>query len=456
MTSKNSHQNTFQDAMHASEKAGMSRRNFLKGTAAAFAYFAGLESTIASTHDASPVHIAIVGSGSAGISIANRLAEALPNAKLTIIDRKEPHVYWPGLTLVGTGVWEKDKVLPGSNASFLPKGERIQFIQEMATSFDPENKKLTTDSGQTLQYDFLVVTTGLEYDYGFIEGLDESRIGENGIASVYHSPEKAAASWNAIEKFSKEGGNGFFTIPHTPIRCAGAPLKTAFLTMDQMKRNGGFANANINFFSSTSGVFGLPWFNDFVIKRFEENGFNMEYQTRLTAVDMDAKTATFTGQLGEDTYDYDLLHIVPPMRAPKAIRESALAWQEGSFATGGWLDVDKETLQHRRYPEIFGCGDVNGTPLGKTAATVKMSVPIVVNNLLSVIQGQASAAKFNGYTSCPLITEIGSAMLIEFDYNKELIPTYSFIDPQQESWFAWVMKEQMLKPTYLRMLAGKV
>lgn len=445
----------FNDAMQTAEKAGLSRRNFLKGTAAAFAYFTGLEAAIADQSNDSPTHIVIVGSGSAGISMANRLADALPNGKITIIDRKEPHVYWPGLTLVATGVWPKDKVLPGSNASLLPSGKNIEFIQEMVASFDPENKQLTTDEGRNVKYDYMVITAGIEYDYEYIEGMDVNRIGEKGLGSVYHSPDKAADTWKAIEKFSKEGGNGYFTLSHTPIRCAGAPLKTTFLTIDQMKRNGGFEGSNLNFYSSTSGVFGLPWFNDFVINRFKEHGMSVELQTRLKAVDIDAQKATFSTDLGDEVVDYDLLHVVPPMRAPKVIRESALAWQDGGFSVGGWLEVDQETLQHRRYPEIFGCGDVNGTPLGKTAATVKMSVPIVLNNLLSVINGQEPTAKFNGYTSCPLITEIGSAMLIEFDYNKDLIPTYNFIDPQQESWFAWVMKEQLLKPTYMRMLAGK-
>ena len=445
----------FTDAMHTAEKAGMSRRNFIKATAGAFAYFAGLEAAIAEQDNNSPTHIVIVGSGSAGISIANRLADALPNGKITIIDRKEPHVYWPGLTLVGTGIWPKDKVLPGSNASLLPAGKNIEFVKQMVANFDPENKNVTTDEGKVINYDYMVVTTGIEYDYEYIEGMDVDRIGEKGLASVYHSPDKAQATWKAVEKFSKEGGNGYFTAPHTPIRCAGAPIKTTFLTIEQLKRNGGFEKANLNYFSSTTGVFGLPWFNDFIIDRFQQHGMEVELQKRLKAIDIDAQKATFSTDLGDDIVDYDLLHVVPPMRAPKAIRESALAWQEGGFSIGGWLEVDKETLQHRRYPEIFGCGDVNGTPLGKTAATVKMSVPIVLNNLLSVINGQEPTAKFNGYTSCPLITEIGSAMLIEFDYSKELIPTYSFIDPKQESWFAWVMKEQLLKPTYMRMLAGK-
>lgn len=445
-----------QDNAPLSALNGLSRRSFLMSAAAGLAYMTGLESAIASQSSDTPVHIVIAGSGSAGISIANRLAKALPNGKITIIDRKEPHVYWPGLTLVATGLWPKDKVLPGSNDSFLPHGQNITHIKEMVASFDPDNKKLTTDAGQIVSYDYLVVSMGLEYNYEAIEGMDVEAIGQNGLTSVYHSPDKAENSWKAIKTYTEQGGDGYFTLPATPIRCAGAPLKMTFLTLDRLKKNGGFEKANMNFYSSTGGVFGLPWFNDFVVERFKENKMGVEFKTQLKSIDIGAQKAQFTTADGVKEVAYDLLHVVPPMRAPSVVRESSLAWSEGTFASGGWLAVDKNSLQHVTYPEVFGCGDVNGTPLGKTAATVKMSVPIVVNNLLSVIAGNEPTASFNGYTSCPLITQVGSAMLIEFDYNKDLIPTFDFIDPKQESWFAWIMKEQMLKPTYLKMLEGKV
>ncbi|MBN2647548.1 MAG: NAD(P)/FAD-dependent oxidoreductase [Thiotrichales bacterium] len=434
---------------------GFSRRDFLLGAAASFAYFAGMERAIAASGNDTPVKIVIVGSGSAGISIANRLADALPNGQIVIIDKREPHYYWPGLTLVATGVWPKADVLPGSNESFLPKGKNISFMKTLVSAFEPEKKQLQTEDGQTVSYDYLVVATGIEYNYEAIDGMDIERIGQKGLTSVYHSPDKAEASWGAIRDFSEKGGNGIFTLPATPIRCAGAPLKMTFLTLDRLKQNGGFDKGQMNFYSATGGVFGLPWFNQFVLDRFAENKMDVKLKTPLKAVDIDAQKATFGSAEGESfTVEYDLLHVVPPMRAPKVVRESDLAWKEGGFA--GWLAVDKNTLQHNSYPEVFGCGDVNGTPLGKTAATVKMSVPIVVSNLLSVINGKEPEASFNGYTSCPLITQIGSAMLIEFDYEKNLVPTYPFIDPQQESWFAWIMKEQLLKPAYLKMLEGKV
>ncbi|MEW6446197.1 MAG: NAD(P)/FAD-dependent oxidoreductase [Pseudomonadota bacterium] len=429
------------------------RRNFLLGSAAALAALAGLESAVAGMRSDKKAHVVIAGGGAAGISLANRLSRALPNGKVTVIDAREPHYYWPGLTLVATGLWPKDKVLE-KTSDFMPSN--VEWVKDMVAEFDPQNNAVVTKGGQKIGYDFLVVAMGVEYNYGGIEGMDVEAIGSHGLSSVYHSPDKAEASWKAIQKYSVEGGNGLFTLPTTPIRCAGAPLKMTFLTIDRLRQNGGLSKAKIEFHSGLGVVFSIPFHNDFVVNRWKEDGVTTKFKSNLKKVDIGSRKATFATEQGDVELGYDLLHVVPPMRAPEPVRKSALAWTEGPFAAGGWLSVDKDTLQHTDFPNVFGCGDVNGTPRGKTAATVKLSVPVVVANLLSVIDGKEPGASFNGYTSCPLLTRFGAAMLVEFDYDGKLIPTYSFIDPKQESWFAWVMKEQMLKPTYLQMLKGNV
>lgn len=436
-----------------SQLSGLNRRKFLLSGAAAMAAIAGLGSVPVKAAN-SRAQIVITGAGAAGISLANRLTKALPNAQITIVDRRETHYYWPGLTLVATGAWPKSKVLE-RNATFIPS--TVNWIKEMVEVYEPDQKRLITDTGRVVNYDYLIVASGVEYHYGAIEGMDVNAIGQNGLTSVYNSPDAAAKSWDVIRKFSSEGGNGIFTLPSTPIRCAGAPLKMTFLTLDRLRQNGGMDKSQVSFYSATNNVFGLPWYNQFILDRFEDAAMDVKFRTELTAIDISARNARFTQADGSQiTQDYDLLHVVPPMRAPRAVRQSNLAWSEGNMSAGGWLAVDKDTLQHITYPEVFGCGDVNGTPRGKTAATVKMSVPIVVQNLVSVIAGEAPSAKFDGYTSCPLLTRFGAAMLIEFDYQGNLTPTYSFIDPKQESWFAWIMKDQMLKPTYLQMLKGNV
>jgi len=183
----------------------------------------------------------------------------------------------------------------------------------------------------------------------------------------------------------------------------------------------------------------------------------VHFLSKLVAVDIGARRATFASPEGERTgHDYDFIHVVPPMRAPDSVKNSPLSWKAGPFAAGGWLEVDKETLRHRRFPNVFGIGDINGTAKGKTAATVKKSTPLVVQNLIDVIAGREPTQRFDGYTSCPLLVREGAALLIEFDYENRLVPSLPAIDPLQDSYFAWVMKIRLLKPAYMAVAKGRV
>jgi sulfide:quinone oxidoreductase len=120
------------------------------------------------------------------------------------------------------------------------------------------------------------------------------------------------------------------------------------------------------------------------------------------------------------------------------------------------MEVDRDTLRHKRFPNVFGVGDIAGVPKGKTAASVKWQVPVALDHLVAEIAGKTSDEIYNGYTSCPLITRLGQAMLIEFDYKDNLIMSFpGVIAPLEELWISWVMKTMALKPTYLSMLRGR-
>jgi sulfide:quinone oxidoreductase len=105
---------------------------------------------------------------------------------------------------------------------------------------------------------------------------------------------------------------------------------------------------------------------------------------------------------------------------------------------------------------VFAVGDVAGVPRGKTAASVKAQAPVAAANLVAFLSGSGMDATYNGYTSCPLITRPGRAMLVEFDYEGRLIPTFPFIDPLAEHWVPWVMKDRLLGPIYRAMLHGRI
>jgi sulfide:quinone oxidoreductase len=430
----------------------MSRRRWLQ-SAGATTFFAGSASPAQATLK-TRAHIVIAGSGLGGLAVANRLSRMLDGATITIIDRKEEHNYQPGYTLVATGVWPVSKVRD-RNADFVPAG--VRWVKDMVAGFDPSANTVLTAGGERIRYDFLVVATGVHLDFAQIAGMDVQAIGRHGLTSVYPSPEAAQATWVAMQAFVEKGGEALMTLPATPLKCAGAPLKMTFMLRDRLRQAGTLDRSKLRFQSALPNVFGVPVVNAQVLQRWQTLGIDVSLSQRLTAVDIGAQRATFTSPDGISTErPYDFLHVVPPMRAPDAVKHSDLAWQDGPFASGGWLEVDKRTLQHRRFPNVFGIGDINGTPRGKTAATIKKSAPLVAQNLAAVIAGQQASAEFDGYTSCPMITREGSAWLIEFDYDGKLTPSLPMIEPLQDSFFAWLMKVRMLKPAYMSVLKGRV
>jgi sulfide:quinone oxidoreductase len=432
----------------------LNRRRWLLGAAGATAAAAMAAPAAQAARLKTQARIVVAGSGLGGLAVATRLSKLLDGARITIVDKKQEHNYQPGYTLVATGVWPVSKVRD-RNADLQPAG--VQWIQEMVAEFDPVGNAVVTTAGQRVPYDYLVVATGTHQDWGLIEGMDVAAIGQNGLTSVYPSPEAAVATWQAMDAFRQKGGNAVMTLPATPLKCAGAPLKITFMLRDRLAQAGTLDKSSVTFYSAVGNVFGVKPVNDNVVGRWQDLGIGIEYTQKLKAVDIGARKATFVTPEGASTeVPYDFIHVVPPMRAPDAVKHSDLAWKEGGFAAGGWLEVDKDTLQHRRYKNVFGIGDINGTPRGKTAATVKKAAPLVAQHVVDVIAGREPGQKFDGYTSCPLIVREGSAMLIEFDYEGKLVPSMPFIEPLQDSYFAWLMKYAMLKPAYMAVLKGRV
>jgi sulfide:quinone oxidoreductase len=399
--------------------------------------------------------ILIIGAGAAGLATANRLQRSLAGARITLVGARQPHLYQPGFTLVASGLWDRQQVITDTR-DWIPGG--VRWVEADAVAFDPQARQVALSNGASEAYDVLIIATGCQLNYADIDGMTPELIGQNGIGSVYASPAAAEATNNQIEQLIARGeGRAIFTLPPTAIKCAGAPLKMTFTTLNRLEDTGRRDQFDVNFFTPFSQkVFSVPVYNEFVLNRWQQQGVNLHDNCTLTGIEPENRTAYFSRENGETVReDFDFIHVVPPMSAPDAVRQSELAWQDGSWA-GQWLEVDQYSLQHRRFPEIFGIGDVIGTPFGKTAASVKKQAPVLEENILSYLAERPLEARYNGYTSCPLITRIGQAVLAEFGYGGELLPSFPFIDPTEESWAVWVMKEKMLQPAYYAMLNGRV
>lgn len=469
-------------------KSGLSRREAIKllGLSGGL-LFLNNEMNASTTVNASDAKakIVIVGGGLSGIATAARLSNSLSSPNITIIEPNENSVsYQPGNTFIGAGLYEKKDVMY-STKDFLPK--EVTLIKDKAVEFDPQNNKLLISSGKTIKYDFLVIAAGLVLDFTKIKGLEEigdvytsedskqmnEVLSNTGVSSIYNM-DGAVQTWKNMQKLIEEAKTGkklkaVFTHPNTAVKCGGAPKKIMYLMNARLNEEAVRDNVNMTFYANSGKMFSVKEYESAIIKQFKARDMKYKLQHNLQEVDLKNKIATFDnfwqekGEYDEDIEEYDMitkhqkvevpydfLHIAPPMKAASEIANSQIGSRKG------WVPVNKETLQHVKFKNIFSLGDIAAIPLGKTGGSVRKQYKVLCDNLIASMEGKEMPSKYDGYTVCPIITDIGKVMLAEFDWSMKPTPSFP-LDPTQERYIWWILKSYILKPmTQYGMLSGKV
>ncbi|PZX60731.1 NAD(P)/FAD-dependent oxidoreductase [Hydrotalea sandarakina] len=383
--------------------------------------------------------IVIVGGGNAGISVASKLLLKNKQLDIAIIDPAEKHYYQPAWTLVGGGAFNINDTVR-SEASVMPK--QVHWIQQRVSGFLPDVNKVSLADGSEVEYEYLVVAPGIQLNWSAIKGLPET-LGKNGVCSNY-SFQTVNYTWECIKNF--KGGRAIFTNPNTPVKCGGAPMKIMFLATDYFRKHGLLDKTQVEYWSGGTRLFGVEKYENTLKKVAARGNIKTQFFVRLDEIDGPAKKAKFIG-FGEQNKDqeywvnFDMIHVTPPQSAPDFVRNSPLA------NAAGWVDVDKNTLQHVKYANIFSLGDASSLPTSRTGAAIRKQAPVLVQNLLSLINAQPMTASYNGYTSCPLVTGYGKLVLAEFDYNNQPMETFPF-DQSKERWTMWILKTKILPWMY--------
>jgi len=382
--------------------------------------------------------LVIVGGGAGGCGTANKFVNKLGPGDVGVIEPSKIHYYQPLWTLVGGGV----KTLAQSARpmeSLLPKG--ANWLKDSVASFDPVNNKLFTENGDVVNYEFMVVAMGLELRYDKIKGLPEA-FDTPGVGSNY-SAKYVEKTQKAIHEF--KGGNAIFTYPNSPIKCPGAPQKIMYLAEEIFKSKG--LSANIQYRSSLPVIFACKKYADALWEVVKRKDINVHLRQHLVEIKPDTKEAVFEDLESNNliTVPYDMIHITPPMTTPAALNSSA-----NLADAAGFLSVNKETLQHTEYPNIFGIGDCTSIPVARTAAAVAGQIGILRKNLGAAISGSNTLpASYGGYTSCPLVTGKSSLILAEFDFQAPPQPLETFpINQAKERWIMFQFKSHFLPPLY--------
>jgi sulfide:quinone oxidoreductase len=403
---------------------------------------------------AAPVEheIVIVGGGAAGIAVAASLLARVRDLDIAIIEPADVHYYQPGWTMVGAGVFTPEQTRRATK-SVMPAGAK--WIKDAVVSFQPDEKSLTLASGGSVSYKKLIVAPGLTLDWEAVEGLVQT-LGENGVTSNYRY-DLAPYTWRLAEKL--RSGKALFTQPPMPIKCAGAPQKAMYLSCDTWRTKDVLTSIRVEFLTAGPSLFGVPDYVPPLMEYVNAYGIALCFGHNLIKVDGPAKTAWFkqTDKDGKSEVierKFDMLHVVPPQKAPDFVRSSPLA------AESGWVAVDQATLRHVRYADIYSLGDVISAPNAKTAAAARKQAPIVAENLLADLGriSLSSPAIYSGYGSCPLTVERGKILLAEFGYGGKRLPSFPkwLIDDLEPSRLAWQLKARALPRIYWdAMLKGR-
>jgi sulfide:quinone oxidoreductase len=393
--------------------------------------------------------VLIVGGGSAGISVASRLLMLLDQPDIALIEPAEWHYYQPMWTLSGGGVVPKESTRR-SMSSIMPNG--VKWIRDAVETFDPEQNQLTTTLGNTLSYDVLIVCPGIQIDWDKIPGLREA-IGNGKVCSNYDY-NTVDSTWDAVRQFPK-GGTAIFTMPNAPIKCPGAPQKALYLSEDYFRKNGTRGGSRMIFATAKPNLFGIEKYRLGLERVAQRKNIECAYEHELVEVRGAQDEAVFKNlKTGEEVVmKYDLLHAVPPMSAPDFIKKSPLA----DSSPFGWIEVDPFTLQHRKFSNVFGLGDASSSPNSKTGAAIRKQYPVVATNVAATLKNRMVMEHYDGYASCPLVTDYGKVLMAEFDYDG--IPRETFgavVDQGREQSSMWMVKRWVLPWLYWNiMLTGK-
>ncbi|ANE35745.1 putative oxidoreductase/sulfur reductase [Campylobacter iguaniorum] len=409
--------------------------------------------------------ILIVGAGLGGISLAARLRSELPNASISIADKDETFYYQPGFTLIATGIYTSGDVA-FNKADYIPDG--VQWIKHNVISLSPTTNSVTFENNENYTYDYLVLATGVEYDFEAIDGLSlDDIVGDTNISSVYVMS-SAVKTNDLMQKLADNGGKALFCEQKTAMKCSGANKKIMMLSEDRARLANNRDKVSINLYSGTSTTFSAPVYAKVMEQIFEQRDINYNLNHQIVAVDKARNTAIFEHSMKykEDGQNkvateqvevkYDWLHVVPKQKASAMYKEAGLSVETGDTA-GNWISVTKETLQSNKFKNIFAIGDICGVPMGKTGASIRKMYPVVARNLIDIIKGLEPSAKYDGYTACPLITKYGKAIMVEFNWSGKPAPAMPCFGATRESYINWFIKTKMFRSMIMQgMLRGLV
>ena len=352
--------------------------------------------------------LVILGAGTAGTMVANKLRRKLRRAdwSITVVDRDVVHLYQPGLLMLPFGVYEpKDLIKPRDR--YLPSG--VALVLGEIDRVEAEASRVLLADGRTLGYDQLVIATGTsprpEETPGMAEGEWRRSIFDFFTLDGAVALRDKLATW--------EGGRLAVHVTEMPIKCPVAPLEFTFLADAFFEEKKMRDKVEIVYVTPLEGAFTKPVASAHLGSMFEERNILLEPDFAVEHIDPDAKTLV---SMDEREVPFDLLVTVPLNMGADYVARSGLGDELN------YVPVDKGTLLSRAHENIFAIGDANDIPASKAGSVAHFEADGLVHNFLNHIHGRPMTDLFDGHANCFIESGHGKGLLIDFNYDTEPLP----------------------------------
>ena len=352
--------------------------------------------------------VAIVGGGTGGTMVANRLRRRLGNdVEIVVIDRDDEHVYQPGLLFVPFGLEEPRRIVR-SRAGQLH--ERIELRLGEVDGVEAEASELRLAGGGSVEYDVLVIASGASLLHAETEGLLGP--GWHETVQAFYSLSDALALRESLSRFG--GGRLVVNLIDMPIKCPVAPLEFCFLA-DWFLRERGLREATeIVYATPLDAAFTKPVAAEHLAGMLASKGIRIEPEFATGLVDgAEGRLVSWD----EREIGFDLLVTVPLHGgAPFVTRSPGLGDDLGFVA------VDIHTLQAEAAPNVFAIGDAASLPTSKAGSSTHFEAETLCSNVERSLAGEEPRGSYDGHVNCFIESGFHRALLIDFDYEHEPLP----------------------------------
>jgi len=352
--------------------------------------------------------LVVLGGGTAGTMAVNKLRDRLPEKEwsITVVDQDDSHHYQPGFLFVPFVHYSPEELVK-SRKRFLPDGVElvISGIEQVA----PEDNTVHLSDGRSLEYDYLIIATGVSPRPDQTEGMT----GSEWRRSIFDffTLDGAAALGGRLADW--QGGRLVVQIVEMPIKCPVAPLEFTFLAdaffTDRKMRD----KVDITYVTPLDGAFTKPVAAKHLGGMLADRGVSLETDFMIDRVDNDTKTLV---SMDEREIPFDLLVTVPLNMGAEYIAKSGLGNELNC------VPVDKHTLLSKEHDNIFAIGDAADLPTSKAGSVAHFSMELFPDNFVDHVNGRPMTGLFDGHANCFIETGHGKGMLIDFNYDTEPLP----------------------------------